>query len=34
MPIANAVSAVLFDGASPRDTVTRLLSRIPVEEAA
>jgi glycerol-3-phosphate dehydrogenase (NAD(P)+) len=27
MPIANAVAAVLFDGDSPRDMVTRLLSR-------
>ncbi len=34
MPIANAVSAVLFDGVSPRDLVTRLLSRNPTEEAA
>jgi glycerol-3-phosphate dehydrogenase (NAD(P)+) len=34
MPIAKAVAAVLFDGASPRDTVTQLLSRDPRQEAA
>ena len=34
MPIANAVSAVLFDGVSPRDMVARLLSRNPTEETA
>jgi glycerol-3-phosphate dehydrogenase (NAD(P)+) len=34
MPIASAVSAVLFDGVSPRDMMTQLLSRNPVEEAA
>jgi glycerol-3-phosphate dehydrogenase (NAD(P)+) len=33
MPIANAVSAVLFDGVSPQEMVTRLLSRDPTNEA-
>jgi glycerol-3-phosphate dehydrogenase (NAD(P)+) len=33
MPIAEAVAAVLFDGDSPRETVVRLLSRDPREEA-
>ena len=33
MPIANAVSAVLFDGVSPHEMVTRLLSRDPTDEA-
>lgn len=34
MPIANAVAAVLFDGDSPRQMVTRLLARDPREECA
>ncbi len=34
MPITNAVAGVLFDGDSPRDMVTRLLSRDPRDEAA
>jgi glycerol-3-phosphate dehydrogenase (NAD(P)+) len=33
MPITNAVAAVLFDGESPQDTVTRLLARDPRGEA-
>lgn len=33
MPITNAVAGVLFDGDSPRDMVTRLLSRDPRDEA-
>lgn len=33
MPIANAVAAVLFDGDSPRDMVTRLLSRDSRDES-
>jgi glycerol-3-phosphate dehydrogenase (NAD(P)+) len=33
MPIANAVSAVLFNGVSPQEMVTRLLSRDPTNEA-
>jgi glycerol-3-phosphate dehydrogenase (NAD(P)+) len=33
MPIANAVSAVLFDDVSPQETVTRLLSRDPTNES-
>src|SRR5690606_35961792 len=32
MPITNSVAAVLFDGLSPRDTVTTLLSRDPRKE--
>ncbi|WP_019142125.1 NAD(P)H-dependent glycerol-3-phosphate dehydrogenase [Noviherbaspirillum massiliense] len=34
MPITNAVAGVLFDGDSPREMVTQLLSRDPREEAA
>ncbi|HJW54578.1 MAG TPA: NAD(P)H-dependent glycerol-3-phosphate dehydrogenase [Burkholderiaceae bacterium] len=34
MPITDAVAGVLFDGDSPRDMVTRLLSRDPRNEAA
>jgi glycerol-3-phosphate dehydrogenase (NAD(P)+) len=34
MPITRAVAGVLFDGDSPRDTVVRLLSRDPRQEAA
>jgi glycerol-3-phosphate dehydrogenase (NAD(P)+) len=34
MPITRAVAGVLFDGDSPRDTVIRLLSRDPRQEAA
>lgn len=34
MPITNAVAGVLFDGDSPRDMVTLLLSRDPRDEAA
>jgi glycerol-3-phosphate dehydrogenase (NAD(P)+) len=34
MPIASAVAAVLFDGDSPRDMVTRLLARDPRQESA
>lgn len=34
MPITNAVAGVLFDGDSPSDMVTRLLSRDPRDEAA
>lgn len=34
MPITDAVAGVLFDGDSPRDMVTRLLSRDPRDEAA
>jgi len=34
MPITNAVAGVLFDGAQPRDMVTRLLARDPRGEAA
>ncbi len=33
MPIANAVAAVLFDGASPHDAVARLLARDPRDES-
>ncbi|MDB5798672.1 MAG: hypothetical protein JWP36_2574 [Paucimonas sp.] len=34
MPITNAVASILFDGQSPRDTVARLLSREPRNEAS
>ncbi|MGB7480550.1 MAG: NAD(P)H-dependent glycerol-3-phosphate dehydrogenase [Burkholderiaceae bacterium] len=34
MPIADAVAAVLFDGAAPRQAVTQLLARDPREESA
>lgn len=33
MPITNAVASVLFDGDSPRDMVTKLLSRDPRNES-
>ena len=33
MPIANAVAAVLFEGASPQDVVARLLARDPRDES-
>lgn len=33
MPIATAVAAILFDGASPRDMISQLLSRDPRHEA-